>query len=224
MEKQKVTQVLVDIFRKCGPEILCNRTKFRAHLMDLLNENDYFSEQAALRQALDTPVLLPLADQNFLADGLPGRIKERLIKENHMEESDASFVVDCITDARSQAEGILFIRSKDTQKPNIAMSTQMESGLFTGGEEYWKRVENHLFYLEEQLRRHKEKNILRLNAGVIALCLAFAAVFPSWWAENLSQEIEDPQSTSQDEAIYAGNRDDGRNSSVSKLAPQQTQG
>jgi len=224
LNSQKVTQVLVDIFRRCGPEILCKREKFGAHLKDLLNENDYFSERAVLRQALNTTVLLPLADQNYMADGLPGRIKEQLIKENRMEESDASFVVDCITAARSQAEGIFFVRTEDTQTPNITMSAQMELGPFTGGEEHWKTLEKHLLYLEEQLRHHKEKIILRLNVGAIALFLVFAAVFSSWRAEALRQEIGNSQSTNQDEAVCAGSGDDRWSASVSGPVPQQTQG
>lgn len=203
MDNEKVTQILADIFRRCEPKILCDRTKFEAHLPDLLNENDYPEERAALHQAMKKAVLLPLADPDFMADGLSGRVIERLIKENQMKEDDAKFVVDCIIAARKKVEGLSSVRieREQTVVQKATLHTPMAARPYASGDEYWQSVENHLLHLEEQLRYNREKRALRLKASVIALCLTFTAVFPGWWADFPSQESEGSQQTVRDDFL-----------------------
>lgn len=229
MNNGKVTQVLADIFRRCEPKILCDRTKFEAHLPDLLNENDYPEERAVLHQAMKKTVLLPLAEPDFMADGLPGRVIERLIKENQMEEDDAKFVVDCIIAARKQVEGPSSVRveREQTVMRKSAPYTPVVAGLYAGEEEHWQSVENRLLHLEEQRRHDKEKWALRGKAAVIALCLTLTVAFPGWRADFPSQEIEDSQQTVRDDfldsaANYTDSKEDTYKS-VSGPVQQQTQ-
>lgn len=230
MDSEKVTQVFADIFRRCEPKILCDRTKFEAHLQDLLNENNYPDERAVLRQAIKKTALLPLAEPDFMADGLRGRVIERLTKENGIEADDARFVVDCIIAARRQAEGTLPVRigREQTVVQKAALHTPVEAGLYTGGDEHWKSVEKHLLHLEEQLRNVKEKNALRLKAAVIAFCLMLTAMFPSWRTDAPSQEIESFQQTDHgdfpDSAVNnTDSKEDTHKSSVLGPIQQQTQ-
>ena len=230
MDSEKVTQVLADIFRRCEPKILCDRTKFEANLLDLLNERNYPNERAVLRQATKKTALLLLAEPDFMADGLRGRVIERLTKENQIEEDDAKFVVDCIIAARRQAEGTLSVRigREQTIGQKATLHTPVETGLYVAGDEHWKSVENHLFHLEEQLRDVKEKNALRLKAAVIAFCLTLTAVFPGWRVDAPSQEIESSQQTDYGDFPYgavnnADSKEDTHKSSVFGPVQQQTQ-
>lgn len=230
MDSEKVTQVLADIFRRCEPKILCDRTKFEAHLLDLLSERNYPDECAVLRQAIKRTALLPLAEPDFMVDGLRGRIIEQLTKEKQLEESDARFVVDCIIAARCQAEGTLPVRigREQTIGQKAASHMPVGTGLYVGGDEHWKNIESHLLHLEDQLRNDKEKNALRLKAAVIALCLTLTAVFPGWRADAPSQEIESSQQTdhgdfSDSTVNNTDSTEDTHKSSVLGPVQQQTQ-
>lgn len=230
MDSEKVTQVLADIFRRCEPKILCDRSKFEAHLLDLLNERNYPDERAVLQQAIKKTALLPLAEPNFMADGQRGRVIERLIKENQIEQDDARFVVDCIIAARRLTEGTLPVRigREQTIGQKTALHTPVGTGLYAGEDERWNILEKRLLHLEEQLRNNKEKNALRLKAAVIAFFLTLTAVFPSWRTDAPSQEIGDSQQTDHsdfpDSAVNnTDSKEDAHKSSVLGPVQQQTQ-
>lgn len=103
MNNQKVEQALKEIFSRYGIEIVRDRNRFRSAVMDLLDPVSDKDEMTVLKYAMDTDALWIFLASGSVTGEASQRTVEQLIKEGHMREGDAAFVVQCVAAARSQS-------------------------------------------------------------------------------------------------------------------------
>lgn len=95
LNRQRVEQILKEIFSKYGTEIICEQQRFRSAVFDFLSEEEYREEKIVFRNAVDSDALMPFAEPSSVTEETVRAVLSELQKKGHLTEKDARFVVQC---------------------------------------------------------------------------------------------------------------------------------
>lgn len=95
MNRQRVEQILKEIFSKYGSGIIREQQRFRSAVFDFLSEEEYREEKIVFRNAVDSDALTPFAEPSSVTEDTVRVVLSELQKKGHLTEKDARFVVQC---------------------------------------------------------------------------------------------------------------------------------
>lgn len=95
MNRQRVEQILKEIFSKYGTGIIREQQRFRSAVFDFLSEQEYREEKIVFRNAVDSDALTPFAEPSSVTEDTVRVVLSELQKKGHLTEKDARFVVQC---------------------------------------------------------------------------------------------------------------------------------
>lgn len=95
MNRQRVEQILKEIFSKYGTGIIREQQRFRSAVYDFLSEEEYRDEKIVFRNAVDSGALMPFAEPSSVTEDTVRVVLSELQQKGHLTEKDARFVVQC---------------------------------------------------------------------------------------------------------------------------------
>ncbi len=107
VDKDKVEQVLREIFDRYGKDIVRDRYRFESAVQDLLSRQAYAGEWMIFQHVFHSTALWPLVGESPIQKGTAEKAVRQLEQESRMREEDAKFIVRSVIAACGQNPNIL---------------------------------------------------------------------------------------------------------------------